>query len=93
MVSQSLDYPDTLPKSFFGNCLRYALSKFESEDALKNGPSRTLWNPIMNGNNERPDKKKQYAGRAQYVLRRKLHMEQVENDGSRVWVARTQAIM
>lgn len=67
-------------------------STSRSEGELKENANQTLSNPIIiNANDERHDKGERDAKRAWYTLQRKLPLWPSENDGDRVWPARTQA--
>lgn len=92
-VLQSLHYPDFLLESSFGDLLRFMLSTSEGDEALKEEAKRALSNHVINSSDERRDERERSAGRARYTSRRRLLMEHLENDGDRVWAARTRAAL
>lgn len=80
-VLESQDYPAILLKVSCGGFLWFSLFTFETEKALKEETSRTLWNTIINVGGEKREKKEQDAGRALYTSERKPLMEHLESEG------------
>lgn len=92
-VFQSLHYPNTFLGCSFEEFSRFMLSTLEGEQASKQKANRTLWSTIIKAGGGRREKRELDAGRAWYTSRWKLLMERLENDGSRVWAAKTRAAM
>lgn len=69
------------------------LSTTESKEALKKGANRTLWFLIIGAVDKMRDKMERDAGRAWFASRRKPLMKQFEDNGVRVWAARTRAAL
>lgn len=61
---ESVHYANTLSDSFFGDFLRLTHFTFEGREALKEKPSRALWDSIISRGDEKRDKRERGAGRA-----------------------------
>lgn len=73
--------------------MRLVLFTLESEEALKENASRTMWNPAINASAGSPNKREQDAGRTPYTPGRELLLEHLNKGGEQLWVGRAQAAM